>query len=50
MHDNLFPPRAPSDHWYALLANQLEIGTDRFGENKLSIVTFNYDRSLEHYL
>ncbi len=46
----LFPPQVSRPHWYEFLANRLEVGTPRFDENQLSIVTFNYDRSLEHYL
>jgi hypothetical protein len=47
--DLLFPPRAPSSHWYEDLAGAMEIGADRFPKNQLSILTFNYDRSFEHY-
>ena len=32
------------------LAGKLDSTFEEFGNNKLSIVTFNYDRSLEHYL
>ena len=46
----LFPPKARRPHWYEFLANRLEIGALQFDDNRLSIVTFNYDRSLEHYL
>ena len=46
----LFPPQVSRPHWYEFLANRLEVGTPRFDENQLSVVTFNYDRSLEHYL
>lgn len=39
-------------HWYKYLSNLLQANTsfEEFNENKLSIITFNYDRSLEHYL
>jgi len=37
-------------NWYEYLFNKMDTGWDKFGENKLSIVTFNYDRSLEHFL
>jgi hypothetical protein len=39
-------------HWYKYLANLLLADTsfEEFDQNKLSIITFNYDRSLEHYL
>jgi hypothetical protein len=36
--------------WYEYLFNQLATTFDDFDKNKLSILTFNYDRSLEHYL
>jgi len=38
--------------WYQYLYNNFmlsEAGIDTFTKNKLSIVTFNYDRSLEHF-
>jgi len=36
--------------WYEYLFNQLTTRFDDFEKNKLSILTFNYDRSLEFYL
>jgi len=47
---NLFTP--PGDHgdWYGYLSERLNRSFDEFEHNKLSIVTFNYDHSLEHYL
>jgi hypothetical protein len=36
--------------WYQYLSVKLDAPFERFGENRLSIITFNYDRSLEHYL
>lgn len=38
--------------WYEYLFSNLsaDATTDTFKNNKLSIITFNYDRSLEHYL
>ena len=48
--DDLLPPYAPDQHWYELLVNVLDRPIGSFPENKLSIVTFNYDRSLEYYL
>lgn len=40
------------DHWYQYLVNRLTADTDwdSFDPSWLSIVTFNYDRSLESYL
>lgn len=37
-------------HWYQTLTRLLECSFDDFGDNELSVITFNYDRSLEHYL
>lgn len=36
--------------WYKYLFNKLNAPFEKFGENKLSIITFNYDRSIEHFL
>jgi hypothetical protein len=44
------PPRHDSGDWYEYLSVKLNASFDDFGSNKLSIVTFNYDRSVEHYL
>jgi hypothetical protein len=40
------------DNWYQHLFKKLDEGglLESFGQNKLAIVTFNYDRSLEQYL
>lgn len=38
------------EHWYKHLFNLLRSPFEDFGKNKLSIITFNYDRSLEHFL
>lgn len=40
------------DSWYQYLWGQLteECTFDALDKNKLSVITFNYDRSLEHYL
>ncbi len=39
-------------NWYDLLFDALTAAVpfDEFDKNKLSIITFNYDRSIEHYL
>ena len=39
-------------HWYQYLFNEMckECKFEDFADNKLSIITFNYDRSLEYYL
>jgi hypothetical protein len=36
--------------WYEYLFNQLDVQFDDFQQNQLSVLTFNYDRSLEHFL
>lgn len=47
--DNLFPPKSPG--WYQYLFNSIcDDSIDKIGKNKLTIITFNYDRSLECYL
>lgn len=49
--DRLFPPSSGAS-WYDLLAECLlsDGGLNAFGSNRLTIITYNYDRSLEHYL
>lgn len=47
--ERLFPPQAPSEHWYELLLNVMASPVEGFCENELSVITFNYDRSLEYY-
>lgn len=39
-----------NDDWYQYLFNKLSTEFDEFDKNKLSVITFNYDRSLEHFL
>ncbi len=36
--------------WYELLFNSLNSKFEDFGDNELTILTYNYDRSLEEYL
>lgn len=36
--------------WYEYLLDKLRTPKGNFSNNNLSIITFNYDRSLEHYL
>ncbi len=38
------------NNWYQHLFEVLDTKPAEFSKNKLSIITFNYDRSLEHYL
>lgn len=42
--------RTSTMQWYEYLFNKMDSLWDEFGKNKLSIVTFNYDRSLEQFL
>jgi hypothetical protein len=47
--DRLFPPN--NSGWYQYFFNQLLVdGKPEFARNKIAIITFNYDRSLEAYL
>jgi len=48
--DKLFSPNNPG--WYQYVFNRLfeDIDISRFSSSRLSIITFNYDRSLEVYL
>ncbi len=41
---------AGANHWYKYLVNRLLGAFEEIETNKLSILTFNYDRSFEHYL
>lgn len=49
-HEGRLLNRENKDDWYSHLVNKL--GSDRktLHENQLGVVTFNYDRSLEHFL
>lgn len=38
------------DNWYLTLLQHLNANIGAFGENKLSVITYNYDRSLEWFL
>ncbi len=40
----------PENNWYQLLFQRLDSIFEEFQNNKISIITFNYDRSLEEYL
>ncbi len=45
----LFPPNATGEGWYQVVADKLDIGADGWSKNRLSVITFNYDRSFECY-
>jgi len=38
------------NNWYEYLWNRLDAPFEDFDKHKLSIITFNYDRSFEHYM
>lgn len=38
------------DNWYMYLFNRMKISFEELGKNKISFITFNYDRSLEYFL
>ena len=44
------PDLSRGGDWYEYLSTKLNSSFEEFGNNKLSIITFNYDRSVEHYL
>jgi hypothetical protein len=44
------PDPSRGNDWYGHLSEKLNSPFEQFGDNKLSIITFNYDRSLEHFL
>ncbi len=37
-------------NWYVYLFEKMSCSFDEFHSNKLSVITYNYDRSLEHFL
>jgi hypothetical protein len=45
----LLRPDVPRQHWYRVLFNELVTGAG-LDASKLTVITLNYDRSLEHYL
>lgn len=48
---NIHCEPAQHDSWYRYLMDKMHaLDLEEFKHNKLSIITFNYDRSLEHYL
>jgi len=48
--DHLFGEEIQNQNWYKYLFGALNTSFEEFGENKISIITYNYDRSLEHFL
>ena len=50
VEDNLFELERIGICWYQYLWNGLNAPLEEFDKQELSIITFNYDKSLEHYL
>lgn len=48
LKDQVFADR--KENWYQYFFNKLNVEFDDFGKNHVSVITFNYDRSLEFYL
>lgn len=48
--DKWLDPENKDKHWYQLLFSKLNARFEDFKKNKLKIITFNYDRSLEYFL
>src|SRR6266498_4216063 len=42
--------RSNNEHWYEYLFDKMGSSFDEICRNKLSIITFNYDRSLDYFL
>ena len=41
---------ADGDHWYDFVKSRLVGSAERLEQNRIRVITFNYERSLEHYL
>ncbi len=46
--DDLFA--RPAENWLLYIYERMNCPFEKFGENKVSFVTFNYDRTVEHFL
>jgi len=46
----VFTTEGTAQPWYEYLVDQLDVGAEEYKDNRLSIMTFNYDRSWEYYL
>ena len=49
-HDFRAKRNGNADSWYRYVLERMMAPFNKFGANQVAIVTFNYDRSLEHYL
>jgi hypothetical protein len=50
VESRFYQDKTADENWYHWLFAALNASPATFTENQVSIVTFNYDRSLEHYL
>jgi len=50
LEDKIFKEKDSENSWYHHLFEKLKTNFDSFDKNKISIITFNYDRSVEHFL
>lgn len=48
--NNIFGKTIGERDWYEYLYNHLNTSFESFGKNKISFITYNYDRSLEFFL
>lgn len=48
--DKLFPLDEDRSNWYKYLFQRMNTSFEDFGQNRVSVLTYNYDRSLEHFL
>ncbi|MBS4027149.1 MAG: SIR2 family protein [Ignavibacteriales bacterium] len=48
--ENLYETKDIKGNWYEHLFNKMNTNFDEFEDNKLATITFNYDRSFEHFL
>lgn len=49
-HESFFFARPNGPHLYDHLYARLNAPPERFDQNRLTVITYNYDRSFEHYL
>ncbi|MEI8234263.1 MAG: hypothetical protein WCH57_06215 [Verrucomicrobiota bacterium] len=48
--DSIFNLQLKGNNWYDYLFEQMAAPLSKFGDNEVSFITYNYDRSLEFYL
>lgn len=47
--EKLFDIKMRGNNWYEYIFTKMDTNFDNWENNKVSFITFNYDRSLEHY-